>query len=204
MKKILLALTILFVSNHAKAVTEVDFGFGYDKSVFGEKRDSKSTTRTYRGSIAFYFFNMTAIEFNYSEEEDETIINNDTSGISSGLVIDSESQTITSQRYGIGIRQALANRKAFLVPTISIGWARQKSQSRSTARIVDKGTSATTLYDSGVSESEYDSVFGAFALKLRLTKTMSLKGSINTAFKAFEWDKARDQLSYSAGLSWIF
>jgi len=204
MKKVLLALTILFIANHAQAFTELDFGFAYDKSVFGAEREDKSTSRTYRGSIAFYFFNMTAIEFNYSEEEDETIINNDHSGISSGLVISSETQTITTQTYGVGIRQALANRKAFLVPTISFGWARQKAQSRSTATILDKTNTTTTLYDSGLSQSEYDSVFGAFALKIRLTKTMSLKGSVNTAFKAFEWDQAQDQLSYTAGLTWIF
>lgn len=204
MKKVLLALCILFIANHAQAITELDLGFSYDKSVFGETRDDKSTSRTYRGSIAFYFFNMTAIEFNYSEKEDETIINNDTSGITSGLVISDESQTITTQTYGVGIRQALASRKAFLVPTISVGWARQKAQSRSTATIVNKTDSSRTVYDSGVSESEYDSVFGSFALKIRITKTMSLKGAVNTAFKAFEWDEARDQVSYSAGLTWIF
>jgi len=204
MKKMLLALSILIFANHAKAVTELDFNFAYDKSVFGADRQNKSTSRTYGGSIAFYFFEMTAIEFNYSEKEDETIVNHDTSNISSGLVIDSDSQTITSQTYGVGIRQALASRKSFLVPSISFGWARQKFQSSATAIIVDKATSASTTYNSGVSRAEYDSVFGSFALKIQLTKFMSLKGSVKTAFKAFEWNEAKDQLSYAAGLSWIF
>ena len=203
MKKLLLTLFFFTFCNSALAVIELDTEFGYSKSRFGSNRESKSVSRSYSGSIAFYFLSATAIEFNYRDTEDETIVNYDTSALS-GLVITDQYQNIKSNRYGIGIRQALADRKSFLVPMLSFGWARQKKTSYSTATILNKTTSVTSLYNSGKSSDEYDSVFGSFALKLRLTKTMSIKGSVSTYFQAFEWNEAKDQLNYTAGLTWFF
>ncbi len=184
------------------ALTELDFEFGYDKQVFGSDRESKNTSRSYSGSIAFYFFSMTAIEFNYSEKEEETI--NSVESGDSVLTLNSISQTITSTNFGVGIRQAFASRKSFLIPTMSIGWARQKTKDISTTNYTIVSDGSTVSFQDGPNTDEYDSVFASFALKVRLTKTMSLKGSVNTVFEAFEYDKARDQLSYRAGLSWIF
>lgn len=200
MKRLLLLLIFNF---SIYAITEFDFEFSYSKSRFGEDRQNKSVSRDYAGSIAFYFFNLTAIEFNYSEGQDKTIVNHDTSE-AENLVIDSETTTLDRSSYGVGIRQALSGQNSFLVPSISIGWARQKYVNRATATILDKSNDEKTIYDTGESEISYDSVFGAFALKIRLTKTMSLKGSVKTSFKAFEWNQAKDQMQYSAGLSWIF
>lgn len=204
MKKLLSILFILTLTQSAYSAIELDFNFGYDKSVFGENRQNKSTERSYGGSVAFYFLSMTAIEFNYEEAEKETVINYDTTDITSGFVIEDESSNLLTKTYGVGIRQALAGKNAFIQPMISVGWARQAFESSSTATLVDKDTSARGTYKSKVSTFEYDSVFGAFALKFKLTKTFSIKGSVKTAFKAFKWDQARDQLSYSAGLTWLF
>lgn len=204
MKKILFILFTLSLSLNANAVIELDLDFNYSKSVFGAERQNKTTSRVYGGSMAFYFFDLTAIEFNYSESEKETIVNHNTKLITTGLVIDTETSTLLSKSYGVGIRQALSGRGSFIIPVISIGWARQRFEDSATATLLDKDTSSSTIYKSGVSTFEYDSVFGSFALKLRFTKTLSLKGSVKTSFRAFEWNEAKDQLSYAAGLSWMF
>lgn len=203
MNRLLQITLILIVSTKAFAITELDFEFGYDKSRFGETRQNKSVSRDYSASIAFYFFNLTAIEFNYSEGEDKTIVNHDTSD-QENLVIDSQSSTIKRSSVGIGLKQALADQNSFLIPTISMGWASQKVSNSSTATILDKSSGDKTIYEDTGSQVKYDSVFAAFALKIRLTKTMSIKGSMKTSFKAFEWNEAKDQVAYSAGLSWIF
>ena len=203
MKKFILIFALFLVSKHVFAVIELDAEFGYSKSRFGSNKESKSVSRSYSGSMAFYFLSATAVEFNYKESEDETVVNYDTAKLT-GTVITDQYSNLKANRYGVGIRQALAPRKSFLVPMISIGWARQKKTSYSTATILNKTNSETALYNSGKLTDEYDSVFGSFALKLRLTKTMSLKGSVTTYFQAFEWNEAKDQLSYTAGLTWFF
>ena len=191
----------LFCSR-ALAVTEFDFEFGYDKQVFGTERENKSTSRSYSGSIAFYFLSMTAIEFNYSHTDDETINVYDISDGS--IVLESQSDSVTSTTQGIGLRQAFASRKSFLIPTLSIGWARQKYVDSSETTYTSVSTGQRILIRDDEEVIEYDSVFAAFALKVRLTKRLSLKGSVNTVFQAFEFNEAKDQLSYRAGLSWIF
>ena len=202
-RKLIFLSIISLIGLNSFAATEIDFEFGYDKQVFGTEREDKSTSRSYSGSIAFYFLSMTAIEFNYSEEEDETlnIIN---SSVDPVVRPTSFSQTIKSVNYGVGIRQALASRKSFLIPTISIGWARSKVQDTTVSSYTVVSDNSTVTFTDGPNVNESDSVFASFALKIRLTKRMSLKGSVNTVFEAFKTEEARDQLSYRAGLSWIF
>jgi hypothetical protein len=47
-------------------------------------------------------------------------------------------------------------------------------------------------------------MFGAFTLQLRLTERFSLKGSVKSLFPAFEFNKAKDNLKYLVGFSWVF
>ncbi len=200
MKRILI---LLFFSFKVFALAELDFDFNYSKNKFGENRQNYSMSRTYAGSIAFYFFNLTAIEFNYSESQDKTVVNHDTSK-ATNLAIENETSVLKTSTYGIGIRQALAHKNSFLIPSLSLGWARQSFTDSAAATIIDKSDNSRTIYDTGESIITYDSVFASFALKFRLTKTFSIKGGVKTAFRAFEWNQAKDQVHYTAGLSWIF
>lgn len=202
-KKLLIVFISTFIANQALAIMEFDFDFSYEKNRFGEDRQNKSVSRDYGASIAFYFFNLTAIEFNYTEGSDKTIVNHDTSN-ATNLVIESQTSTIERSSYGIGLKQAFAGQNSFLIPTLSLGWARQKVSDGSTATILNKTNNDRTIYEDPGSSVSYDSVFAAFALKIRLTKTMALKGSVKTSFQAFEWNEAKDQVQYSTGLSWIF
>ena len=40
-------------------------------------------------------------------------------------------------------------------------------------------------------------------LELKLTRTISLRGSVKTIFKAFEFDRAQDNVRYTIGFSWF-
>lgn len=200
MKRILILLLFSFKTF---AVAELDFDFSYSKNKYGSNRQNYNMSRTYSGSIAFYLFNLTAIEFNYSESNDKAVVNHDTSK-ATNLAIETETSVLKTSTYGVGIRQALANKNSFLIPTLSFGWARQSFSDSASATIIDKSDNSRTIYETGESVITYDSVFASFGLKFRLTKTFYIKGGVKTAFRAFEWNQAKDQLNYSAGLSWIF
>ncbi|MFG1499713.1 hypothetical protein ABMA70_05835 [Halobacteriovorax sp. XZX-3] len=189
---------------NSQALTELDLDFNYKKNIFGLDRESYETTRMYAGSVTFYFLSKTGIELNISQSENEIIGKYDNSGLSTGLVIENEYTNIKTQSFGIGIRQALSSRKSFLQPLISLGWSRQQYTLYSTTLVKDLDTSTEYLIKSGKEKSSYDAMFGAFALKVMLTRTFSIKGSVRTVFRAFEFEQARDQLSYNAGISWLF
>lgn len=197
-------LLLLLVTVQVHAFTELDFDYGYNKNVFGAKRQSYDTTTTYSGSVTFYFLTLTGIEFNVSQSKNLVVGVYDNSGISTGLVIDHESTNITVQSFGIGIRQALAPRGSFIQPLVSLGWSRQRYILSSSTLVKDLDTATDIRIDSGEEKSVYDAMFAAFALKFKVTKYLSLKGSVKSVFRAFAFDEARDQLSYSAGISWIF
>ncbi len=200
LKKIALFTFLLIQSSYA--VTEFDFEFGYDKQVYGSERENKSTSRSYSGSIAFYFLSMTAIEFNYAQEEDEST---NLYGVTDGTItLESQTDSVVSTTYGVGLRQAFASRKSFLIPTLSLGWARQKYVDSSETTYTSVSSGQRIIIRDEEDTYEYDSVFASFAIKLRLTKRLSIKGSVNTVFQAFEFNEAKDQLSYRAGFSWIF
>jgi hypothetical protein len=203
MKRTIVTLLLIFTSFSAQALVELDTQFGYNRSVFGSNKESKDVSRTYSASMAFYFLSLTAIEFNYHTSEDETVINYDLTGLT-GTYLKSQYQNVSGDRYGVGIRQAFAGQKSFLVPTLSIGWARQKKTSYTNYEIIDTTSDTTYNIKGEKSRNEYDSVFGSFALKIRLTRFLAIKGSITTYFQAFEWNEAKDQLSYMAGLTWMF
>ncbi len=197
-------LICCLVAQWAQAFTELDFDFSYSKDLYGASRQSYDRTRSYGGSITFYFMTLTGIEFNMSQTENEIFGKYNNTGVTTGLVIDNESTNITTQSFGVGIRQAFASRKSFFQPLISLGWSRQIYTLRSKTLVKDLDAPEDILIDSGEEKSSYDAMFAAFALKFRITQTLALKGSVKTVFRAFEFGEARDRLSYSAGFSWMF
>jgi hypothetical protein len=47
-------------------------------------------------------------------------------------------------------------------------------------------------------------MFGAFILQFKMTDRLSLKGSVKTLIPALAFNKAKDNLKYLVGFSWIF
>lgn len=197
-----LLLALLF-TGQAHALMELSGSFSYDKTVYGDQRQNKITNRTWAGGVAIFLFNSTALELNYSNSEEETIENEviPLSGFNVSVV--GTQQTVQNEVFGVGLRQVLGHRKARIVPSISLGYAKQFITSWSDATYRDDSTLAELTTSSDPTKSRTDSVFGTFTVKLNLTQRLSLTGSVNTLFKAFETDQARDNLKYRVGFSWI-
>ncbi len=205
MKKARLSILLfgLLLAGEANALMELSGSFSYDKTVYGAERQNKITNRTWAGGLAIFLFESTAIELNYSTSQEETIENEviPLSGYNVSVV--GTQQTVENEVFGVGLRQVLGHRKARIVPSISLGYAKQFITSWSDATYRDDVSLQEITTSSDPTKSRIDSVFGTFTLKLNLTQRLSVTGSVNTLFKAFETDKAKDNLKYRVGFSWI-
>lgn len=202
--KLLLTAFFLMSSSSLFAVFEVGGNYSYDRFVYGTNRNDATYERTYSGYIAKYLFNLTALEFNLSHSRSASIGHPD-------ALIDGTSYKVTETRtdietntWGLGLRQSFAPREAFLVPMLSLGYARQISHSSGYLEFTNTTTGNSFISDNPTSKRSQNSVFATFTMKLKLTKFFSITGSANTVFPAFEFDRIRDNLKYSVGFSWMF
>ncbi len=204
-RKIVL-LSFFLPATSMALMTEVGGSLGYDKEVYGTSRENTIRTRTYAGSMAFYFLQYTALELNYSHSkrmiEEHTVYSIDSAATNVSVI--GNNSTLDTVVYGIGLRQALSAKDAIIRPLISLGYAKQfiKSSGDTTYRLDLTGQEITVYLPT--EKRRYDSVFGTFRLQIRLTATLSLSGSVSTFFKAFEFNRAQDNLKYLLGFSWIF
>ena len=199
----LLILSFFFIAK-AHAFTELSFEFGYDKQVYGSQKQNKQTSRDYSVSVAFYVFEYTAIEVNASQGEEETLENNTIPVSGTDVSVISLSTKVESQTYGIGVRQIFAPREAIIRPMFSLGYASQELKDRTTFTFRNNTTGVVDRFSDPQNKERSDSVFASFALQLKLTKLFSIKGSVQSVFPAFEFDRITDDLKYTAGFSWIF
>jgi hypothetical protein len=185
------------------AVSEFSFDFGYDRQIYGTERQNSLVSRNYSAGISTYLFDLTGIDLNYSNTKD---INsqNERYTVSSPYDIIAQQNRVTTDVFGVGIKQMLAGRGAFIIPIISIGYARQFVTSSGDITVENTTTKNLTIVNLTETKQKYNSVFGAFILQLKFTERFSLKGTVKTLFPAFEYNKARDNLKYLIGFSWVF
>ncbi|GAB4011124.1 MAG: hypothetical protein Fur0010_04960 [Bdellovibrio sp.] len=201
MKKLFFAIFILF-STPAYSIIELNGEFGYQKQVYGSTRQNDVVTRTYAGSIALYFLTLTALELNYSLEDNITSDHSTIAITGTGYSIIGMQNRVTSSNYGVGLRQALAPRNAWLRPTISLGYARQFVNDQTFYTFQNDTNKVSFESSDPIYKRRTDSVFATFGLQLSLTKTLGLRFSVNTLFPAFEFDLAQDNMKYLAGFTW--
>lgn len=200
MKQIVL-ITVFLLSFSTNALVEINGEYGLSTQKYGASRNNEIEATTIGGSVALYLFNTTAIELNYSQTETVTS-ENDVLTIDSTYDLIGQENNVLVYSYGVGIRQAFADRKARFRPSISLGYARQFIRDTTSATFRNNTTSSTFIVNGATSKTRDDSVFGSFNLELRLTQTVSLRGSVKTIFKAFEFDRAQDNVRYLVGFSW--
>lgn len=200
----LIGLIFIYIfSSQAHGFTEFSLEGSYAKKVFGSSRQNDQITKTYSGSIAFYLFSFTAIEFNYMQSDVETIDRTELATSEESIVFKGYKTNVQNTVRGIGIRQAFAGRKSSIRPLISLGYAKQKVRDSTQYTYELESTGQQIKLKSPTSEFEDDSVFGTFSLQFKLTSTMSLSTSVRTVFPAFEFEKAQDYLKYTVGLTWL-
>ncbi|AUN97205.1 hypothetical protein DOM21_15635 [Bacteriovorax stolpii] len=203
MKSLLVLFVIIFPLSSFAIVNEVAFDFGYDRQIYGLQRQNSSVNRTYSAALSTYIFDYTAIDLNASRSSDITT-ENERYNVTTGIDVVGQQNRVTSNVYGVGIKQMFAPRTARLIPGISIGYAKQFLNYNSDLTIEDTSTKARTNLAGRTTKQRIDSVFGTLSLQLRMTERLSLKGSVKTLFPAFELDKARDNVKYAIGFSWVF
>jgi len=201
--KLLLSFLIFILSLKSFALLEIGADFSYDRNIFGSDRQSKHTSRTWRGSIAAYLWKNTALEINYNDSEDETIVRDTVEYPDLNVSILGQQTTIATKTYGVGLRQAFASRKSLIQPSISLGYAKSFKTTTSDYTIRDDAGGAVSTSVQAPVKSRRDSMFGTFSLKLRLSKRLGIRGSIQTYINAFDWNGAKDDLRYTVGLTWL-
>lgn len=203
MKSLFLLLTLLVPVSSFAIVNEIAFDFGYDRQIYGLKRQNSTVNRTYSAGLSTYIFDYTAIDLNASRSQDITT-ENERYGVATGIDVVGQQNRVTSNVYGIGIKQMFAPRTARLIPGLSLGYAKQFINYQSDLTIENTASGARSTISAGKTKQRIDSVFGTLSLQLRMTERLSLKASVKTLFPAFELDKARDNVKYAIGFSWVF
>lgn len=184
-------------------VYELDFDFGYDRQIYGVNRQNSVVSRNYAVGVSAYLFDLTALDLNYSNNQDITS-QNDRYTVAPGLDVVAQQNRVRTNVYGIGLKQMLAGRGSRIIPVISAGYAREFITSSGDITVQNTVTNGQTVFNLAESKQRYNSMFGSFSLQLKLTERFSLKGSVKTLIPAFEFNKAKDNLKYSAGFAWIF
>ena len=197
----LIFLFILFPAT-TFAVSELSFDFGYDRQIYGINRQNSVISRNYSTGISTYLFDLTGIDLNYSDTQD-TNSQNDRYTVSSPYDIIAQQNRVRTKVYGIGIKQMLVGRGSYLIPIISVGYARQFVNSSGDITVENTATKSLIQVNLTETNQKYNSLSGAFTLQLKFTERFSLKGTVKTLFPAFEYSKARDNLKYLIGFSWI-
>ncbi|MBY0415421.1 MAG: hypothetical protein K2Q18_14710 [Bdellovibrionales bacterium] len=204
MRLLLIPLFVLiFPLSSFAIVNEIAFDFGYDRTIYGLQRQNSTVTRSYSAALSTYIFDYTAIDINASRSQDTTS-ENERYNVATGVDLIAQQNRVASTVYGIGIKQMFAPRTARLIPGLSIGYAKQFVNYDSDLTVENTTTKAQTIISRATTKDRVDSVFGTFFVQLRLTDRLNLKGSVKTLFPAFQLDKAKDNVKYSLGFSWVF
>lgn len=208
--KMYLLLTIFLTSN---AIAYVDLGISYAYTkrrvegaqiVGADEEPGEAITTTSRQGInwAWYIWDYTALELNYSESTERLVDNRETATDDNTVTIKEIDSTVISTVQGAGIRQSFASRKSRFIPSISIGYAKL-TVSGTTKYILDvNGTEETITLERD--KETFNSSYATVQLKIRITQLMGLTFAAKTVMPDFETSEADKNLTYSAGFSWVF
>lgn len=197
----LIFLFFIILSLNTHALLELNGQYGYDRQVFGDRRQNKIVGETFSGAVAWYLFETTAIEGNFNQTETTTTQETNVA-IDSRYSVAGQKDVVRLYSYGLGIRQLLAGRKARILPSLSMGYARQFQKDQTTFTFLDNNSGETFTLTDSPTKVRYDSVFATLAINFRLTKRFSLRVSANTIFEAFKFNRAQDNMKYLVGFTW--
>ncbi len=211
MVKIFFLFLILMTS--AEAYVDLDISYtlserkvdGVEDETTSDPGAARTTIKGYTINWAWYLWEYTAIEFNYSETnqrllDDRAVEATDAEG--DAFTITEQDSTVITQVSGVGIRQAFASRKARVIPSLALGYAKYIT-SGVTKYLFD----FNGLEGSSTSEHErevFNSGYAAVAVRFRFTEFMGLSLSAKFIAPDFDQSAAQDNVTYSAGFSWLF
>lgn len=206
-----LLLSILFISFSAQAYVDLNLSYTFTSRKVDGVEDPTSdedpgqaitTTSGVSATWAWFIWEYTALEFNYSKSE-ERLVDDREATDSTGLTIKKIDSIVTTEVSGVGLRQSFASRKARIIPSLSIGYAQLTTQGTTTYTLQD-GTDPEQEATIENDKETFNSGYVALGIRFRLTQLMGLTLSARAVMPDFDTEKAEDNLTYSAGFSWVF
>lgn len=161
-----------------------------------------TTTQGWSANWGWYIWEYTALEFNYSQSKERLLDDRETSTDDDSITIKKVDSLVESEVIGVGLRQSFAHRKSFFIPSIALGYA----------KLITSGQTNYVLDDSGVEKKltlerdkeVYNSSYVTVQLRIRFTELVGLSLAAKAVMPDFDTSKGGDNLTYSAGFSWIF
>jgi hypothetical protein len=205
-------LLVLFTS---QAFSYVDFNLGYTYSIKNidgieteaepDPGSAQTTSTGYQANWAWYMWEYTALEFNFSSTtqrlvDDREVVTSDGNGLP--VTIKKIDSSVVTEVSGVGIRQAFAGRKARIIPALAIGYAKYTTSGSTKYTFDFDGTLGET---ESIQEPEvYSSSYLTFSLRFRITQLVGLTLAAKAVMPEFETKEANNNMTYSAGFSWVF
>ncbi len=203
--KYLILLVLFLTSFNVYGIIEFSTNWGYHKQIYGNNRQNTLSKKVFSTGIAMYFFNWTALEITYSRTKDRFLETVSTSTVDiAPYTITGSNTTVNTDIYGLGIRQRFSSTRDRVRPSISFGIASQKTISRTDYILENTITSQRINLNSTPRETEVSAAFITFAFDIGVSQRIALRASVKTVFKAFEFNRASDNLRYTAGFTWYF
>lgn len=201
---------IFFISANSYAYVDLNLGYTLSvRNVDGIETDdnpdpgsARQTSSGYLINLAWFMWEYTALELNYSNKTERLIDDREVATDDDTFKIKKIDSTVITEVAGVGIRQAFANRKAAIIPSLSLGYA-QYSTSGSSIYTVDNSGVESDLEIEQEKQS-YSSSYAAFSLRFQFTQLVGFTLSAKTVMPDFDTSQASNNVTYSAGFSWIF
>jgi hypothetical protein len=156
----------------------------------------------YSANVAWYVWEYTAIEMNYSRTTQRLIDDREVATADDSITIKEVDSTVVTEVAGAGIRQAFAKRNSAIIPSISIGYAKYTTSGLSRYTLDDSGTEKELEIEQD--KEIFSSSYASISIRLRITQLISFTLAAKTIMPDFDTSLAENNVTYSAGFSWIF
>lgn len=187
MKKLILILSIVYSSFAYSGVIELGGSASFRNSQLDS--DNYQKTESYTGSLSYYFWEMSALEFSYTKGQ--STLSTKASG-EDRIIYKTDFEMM-----GVDLVFTFAPRKATFQPFIKAGGA---TVSKKVYRELIDGSVTKIGETSG--SSLVPSV--GLGFKLKLTQTMGIKGSYDMWQSATSDDSEKWDTAWRLGISWLF
>lgn len=177
---------------------ELSGEYGLAKTAYGENNINEIENITYSGSIAFYFFEMTALELGMQLRKSN---NQQEFSVSDQISVTKINYIVESKNYSIGLKQNLAKSTSWIIPTISLGYSKRINEYKTDYTIFDPGENEEIVLEGALQEDKQDNSFIGLSLKFRITERIHLKASMSSFFEAFKFEQWDQDLRYLVGFS---
>lgn len=205
---------VIFLSVFSEqALSYVDLGLNYNftqRKIDGmeptdavpDPGEAVTTTEGWSINWGWYIWAYTALELNYSQSKERLVDDRETGTDDDTLVIKEIDSLVKTQVMGVGIRQSFAKRKALLIPSLAIGYAKLTTSGETSYVLDDNGTEHKLTLDRDT--EVFNSSYVTLSLRIRFTELVGLSLAAKSVMPDFDTSKASDNLTYSAGFSWVF